>query len=85
LIAATKASAVSWPRPGNVISRRQAAEALVMRLMSVLIVATKTEFSRAGSGHQPHRTTDHIEGPFLIYLSTLVSIVTCARTVLCVV
>jgi hypothetical protein len=33
-IAATKASAVSWPTPGIVISRRQAAEALVMRLIS---------------------------------------------------
>ena len=39
-IAATKASAVSWPTPGMVISRRQAAEALVMRLMSVSIAAT---------------------------------------------
>ena len=33
-IAATKASAVNWPTPGIVISRRQAAEALVRRLMS---------------------------------------------------
>ena len=39
-IAATKASAVSWPTPGIVMSRRQAAEALVMRLMSVSIAAT---------------------------------------------
>ena len=39
-IAATKASAVSWPTPGIVISRRQAAEALVMRLMSASIAAT---------------------------------------------
>src|SRR5271154_4893375 len=39
-IAATKASAVSWPTPGMVISRRQAAEALVMRLMSAWIAAT---------------------------------------------
>ena len=38
-IAATK-SAVSWPTPGIVISRRQAAEALVMRLMSASIAAT---------------------------------------------
>jgi hypothetical protein len=30
-IAATKASAVSWPTPGIVISRRQAAEAFVTR------------------------------------------------------
>jgi hypothetical protein len=33
-IAATKASAVSWPTPGIVITRRQAGEALVMRLIS---------------------------------------------------
>ena len=33
-IAATKASAVSWPTPGIVITRRQAAEALVMRPIS---------------------------------------------------
>ena len=39
-IAATKASAVNWPTPGIVISRRQAAEALVIRLMSASIVAT---------------------------------------------
>ena len=39
-IAATKASAVSWPTPGMVINRRQAAEALVMRLMSASIAAT---------------------------------------------
>jgi hypothetical protein len=39
-IVATKASAVSWPTPGIVISRRQAAEALVMRVMSVSIAAT---------------------------------------------
>jgi hypothetical protein len=39
-IAATKASAVSWPTPGMVISRRQAAEALVIRLMSASIAAT---------------------------------------------
>ena len=39
-IAATKASAVSWPTPGIVISRRQAAEALVIRLMSASIAAT---------------------------------------------
>ena len=39
-IAATKASAVSWPTPGMVISRRHAAEALVIRLMSVSIAAT---------------------------------------------
>src|SRR5277367_1039948 len=39
-IAATKASAVSWPTPGIVINRRQAAEALVMRLMSASIAAT---------------------------------------------
>ena len=39
-IAATKASAVNCPTPGMVISRRQAAEALVMRLMSVSIAAT---------------------------------------------
>ena len=39
-IAATKASAVNWPTPGIVISRLQAAEALVMRLMSVSIAAT---------------------------------------------
>ena len=39
-IAATKARAVSWPTPGMVISRRQAAEALVMRLMSASIAAT---------------------------------------------
>jgi hypothetical protein len=36
----TKASAVSWPTPGMVISRRQAAEALVIRLMSAPIAAT---------------------------------------------
>jgi hypothetical protein len=39
-IVATKASAVSWPTPGIVISRRQAAEALVMRVMSASIAAT---------------------------------------------
>jgi hypothetical protein len=39
-IAATKASAVSWPTPGMAISRRQAAEALVIRLMSASIAAT---------------------------------------------
>ena len=39
-IAATKASAVSWPMPGIVISRLQTAEALVIRLMSASIVAT---------------------------------------------
>jgi hypothetical protein len=39
-IAATKASAVNCPTPGMVISRRQAAEALVMRLMSASIAAT---------------------------------------------
>jgi hypothetical protein len=39
-IVATKASAVSWPTPGMVISRRQAAEALVIRLMSASIAAT---------------------------------------------
>ena len=39
-IAATKASAVSWPTPGIVMSRRQASEALVMRLMSASIAAT---------------------------------------------
>jgi hypothetical protein len=37
---ATKARAVSGPTPGIVISRRQAAEALVMRLMSASIPAT---------------------------------------------
>ena len=39
-IAATNASAVNWPMPGIVISRRQAAEALVIRLMSASIAAT---------------------------------------------
>jgi hypothetical protein len=39
-IAATKASAVSWPTPGMVISRLQAAEALAIRLMSASIAAT---------------------------------------------
>jgi hypothetical protein len=39
-IAATKARAVIWPTPGIVISRRQADEALVMRLMSGSIAAT---------------------------------------------
>ena len=39
-IAAPKASAVSWPTPGMVISRRQAADALVIRLMSASIAAT---------------------------------------------
>jgi hypothetical protein len=38
-MAATKASAVSSPTPGIVINRRQAAEALVMRLMSASIAA----------------------------------------------
>jgi hypothetical protein len=39
-IAATNASAVNWPTPGIVISRRQAAEALVIRLISASIAAT---------------------------------------------
>jgi len=39
-IAATNASAVNWPTPGIVISRRQATEALVIRLMSASIAAT---------------------------------------------
>jgi hypothetical protein len=39
-IAATKARAVSWPTPGIVISRLQAAEALVISLMSASIAAT---------------------------------------------
>jgi hypothetical protein len=39
-IAATKARAVNCPTPGMVINRRQAAEALVMRLMSASIAAT---------------------------------------------
>ena len=39
-IAATKASAVNCPTPGMDINRRQAAEALVMRLMSASIAAT---------------------------------------------
>ena len=39
-IAKTKARAVNWPTPGMVISRLQATEALVMRLMSVSIAAT---------------------------------------------
>src|ERR1700722_19636559 len=39
-IAATKASAVSWPTPGMVISRRQAAETLVIRLISASIATT---------------------------------------------
>ena len=38
--AATKASVVSWPTPGIVISRLQAAEALAIRLMSLSIAAT---------------------------------------------
>jgi hypothetical protein len=46
-IAATKASAVSWPTPGIVISRRQAAEALFMRLMSASIAATVVTAVRA--------------------------------------
>ena len=57
-IAATKASAVSWPTPGMVISRRQAAEALVIRLMSASIAATacdpawKNDPMRRGIGVQ---------------------------------
>ena len=39
-IAATKARAVNCPTPGMVISRRQAAEALVICLMSASIAAT---------------------------------------------
>ena len=39
-IAAMNASAVSWPTPGMVISRRQATEALVIRLTSASIAAT---------------------------------------------
>ena len=39
-IAATKVRAVSWATPGIVISRRQATEALAMRLMSASIAAT---------------------------------------------
>ena len=39
-IAATKARAVNCPTPGIVISRRQAAEALVIRLISASIAAT---------------------------------------------
>jgi hypothetical protein len=39
-IAATKAGAVYCPTPGIVISRRQAAEAFVIRLMSASIAAT---------------------------------------------
>jgi hypothetical protein len=39
-IAATKASAVSWPAPGIVMTRRQADEALVMRRISASIAAT---------------------------------------------
>ena len=39
-IAATKARAVNCPTPGMVISRRQAAEALVIRLISASIAET---------------------------------------------
>jgi hypothetical protein len=39
-IVATKASAVSWPTPEKVISRRQAAGALAMRRMFESIAAT---------------------------------------------
>ena len=53
-IAATKASAVSWPTPGMVISRRQAAEALVIRLISASIAATARHHSGARSTQTAH-------------------------------
>src|SRR5580692_2915567 len=53
-IAATKASAVSWPTPGMVISQRQAAEALVIRLMSASIAATAVITAVRASNQSPH-------------------------------
>ena len=53
-IAATKASAVSWPTPGMVISRRQAAEALVIRLMSASIAATAVITAVRAAIKAPH-------------------------------
>ena len=57
-IAATKASAVSWPTPGIVISRRQAAEALAMRLMSASIAATAVITAVRAAIRSPHGGRD---------------------------
>ena len=64
-IAATKASAVNCPTPGIVISRRQAAEALVMRLMSASIAATGHHGSpcRNQTPHGCRGTRDPFAGP----------------------
>jgi hypothetical protein len=64
-IAATKASAVSWPMPGIVISRLQTAEALVIRLMSASIVATA--LITAERAHQPSHGDGETRDPFAGY------------------
>jgi hypothetical protein len=64
-IAATKASAVSWPTPGIVMRRRQAAEALVMRLMSASIAATAAITANRRGDQTPHgggETSDPFAG-----------------------
>jgi hypothetical protein len=53
-IAATKARAVNCPTPGTVISRRQAAEALVMRFMSASIAATAAITAVRAANQTPH-------------------------------
>ena len=53
-MAAVKASAVSWPTPGIVISRRQASEALTILFMSASIATTAREHGGPCRNETPH-------------------------------
>src|SRR5262249_49794081 len=53
LTAAVKASAVSWPIPGMLISRRHASDTLTTRLMSASI----TTMAASTSGTRPDQTS----------------------------
>jgi hypothetical protein len=52
-MAATKASAVSWPTPGMVISRRQASDERARRFMSrsIAVIASSTALCAASKPH----------------------------------
>src|SRR6266566_1386987 len=55
--AAVKASAVSWPTPGMLISRRHASDALTIRLMSASI-ATTAASTAARAATRPRMAAD---------------------------
>src|SRR5204863_7159493 len=55
--AAVKASAVSWPTPGMLISRRQASDALTIRLISASI-ATMAASTAARAATRPRMAAD---------------------------